>query len=292
MIKFEILLPRKLPAIRYSATWDVDVVIRHLRTMGENESLSLKQLSQKLALLMALVDASRVSELQALDLRYRSYHPEGVIFQLPILGKKRVVGVPPKQVMFGAFPEDSHLCVVKCLRHYEAATSQFRNMELDRHQPLFLSYVWLHAPVTSQRIANWLKEILKNAGVDTTVFKTHSVRGASSTAAAEKGVLMEDILCAANWSTDSTFRRFYYCPNHNNSYATAVLQSRSSDGEQAWVPEAVATGAVDEVSEITVGFLHPNCNIYWWFSPSSDAGLCALDVFGGLYHLMMMVFCT
>ena len=49
------------PQPRYSATWDVDVVIRQ----GENDDLSLKQLSQKLALLMALVDASRVSELQA-----------------------------------------------------------------------------------------------------------------------------------------------------------------------------------------------------------------------------------
>jgi len=62
---------------------------------------------------MALVEASRVSELQALDLRYHLYRPEGV---LPILGKKRVVGAPPKEVMFGAFPKDSRLCVV---RQYE-----------------------------------------------------------------------------------------------------------------------------------------------------------------------------
>ena len=58
------------PKPRYSATWDVDVVIRHLQSLGENEALALKQLSQKLVLLMALVEASRVSELQALDLRF------------------------------------------------------------------------------------------------------------------------------------------------------------------------------------------------------------------------------
>ena len=62
---------------------------------------------------MALVEASRVSEFQALDLRYHFYQPEGVVFQLPTLGKKRVVGALPKEVMFGAFPEDSHLCVVR-----------------------------------------------------------------------------------------------------------------------------------------------------------------------------------
>lgn len=46
--------------------------------IGKNEDLSLKDLSGKLALLMALVSANRTSELQALDLRFRVYTPEGV----------------------------------------------------------------------------------------------------------------------------------------------------------------------------------------------------------------------
>jgi len=200
--------------------------------MGDNKRLPLKQLGQKLALLMALVDASRVSELHALDLRYRTYRPEGVLFQLPTLGKKRVVGAPPKQIMFGAFPDDDCLCVVKCLRQYEAVTAQYRKKQANEPQPLFLSYIQPHGPVTSQRLSHWLKEMLKNAGVDTTVFKAHSVRGASSTAASEKGVLMEDILRTADWSTDSTFRRFYYRPTHDNHYAQAVLQPGPTGGER------------------------------------------------------------
>ena len=65
------------PQPRYTATWDVDIVVRFFQALGDNGILPLKILSQKLALLMALVDASRVSELQALDLRYRLYRPEG-----------------------------------------------------------------------------------------------------------------------------------------------------------------------------------------------------------------------
>ena len=129
------------PQPRYSATWDVDVVIRYLKTMGENDTLSLKQLSQKLALLMALVDASRISELQALDLRYRSYRPEGVVFHMPTLSKKRIVGAPPKQDMFGAFPGDSRLCVIKNLKQYERLTTQHRKKEPGFLQPLFLFYI-------------------------------------------------------------------------------------------------------------------------------------------------------
>ena len=120
------------PQPRYSTTWDVDIVIRYLQSLGSNDGLSLKVLSQKLLFLMALVQASRVSELQALDLRYRTFRSEGVVFVMSILGKKRTAGAPPKQVMFGAFPDDSRLCVVQCLKRYEGVTQQYRTKEPSR----------------------------------------------------------------------------------------------------------------------------------------------------------------
>ena len=58
------------PELRYTRTWDVDIVTRYFSSLGDNSAMSLKQLSYKLAILMALVGASRVSELQALDLRF------------------------------------------------------------------------------------------------------------------------------------------------------------------------------------------------------------------------------
>ena len=36
------------PQPRYSTTWDVDIVIRYLQSLGSNDGLSLKVLSQKL----------------------------------------------------------------------------------------------------------------------------------------------------------------------------------------------------------------------------------------------------
>ena len=58
------------PQPRYTATWDVDIVTTYIQSLGANAALSLKQLSQKLAMLMVLVEASRTSELGALDIRY------------------------------------------------------------------------------------------------------------------------------------------------------------------------------------------------------------------------------
>ena len=63
--------------------------------------------------------------------------------------------------------------------------------------------------------------------MQTSVFKAHSVTGALSTVASKKRVPLEDILHTADWSTDSTFQRFYYQPSHQNNYAQAVLQARS-----------------------------------------------------------------
>jgi len=111
------------PQPRYTTTWDVDVVIKHLQSLGEKENLPLKILTQKLALLMGLIGANRVSELQALDLQFHTYRPEGVCFQLPTLSKKSKTGA---QFTFGAFPTDNCLCVMRCLRQYEVVTLKHR----------------------------------------------------------------------------------------------------------------------------------------------------------------------
>ena len=50
------------PQLRYTSTWDVDIMICYLSSLGDNTALSLKQLGHKLAILMALVTLSREEE--------------------------------------------------------------------------------------------------------------------------------------------------------------------------------------------------------------------------------------
>ena len=200
------------PEPQYSTTWDVSIVLSWIKKLGKNEDLSLKDLSGKLALLMALVSANRTSELQALDLRFRVYTPEGVRFKLASLTKKRKAGAPVRECFYVSFTKDTCLCVVQCLKAYEEATKNHRHMRPDIPAPLFLSYIQPHKPVTSQRIAHWIKDSIKRAGVDTSTFKAHSVRGASASAAASGGLHITDVLKTADWSRESTFKQFYYRP--------------------------------------------------------------------------------
>ena len=46
------------------------------------------------------------------------------------------------------------------------------------------------------------------AGIDTSVFKAHSTRAASSSKASNQGVPLEEILLMADWSGQSTFLKF------------------------------------------------------------------------------------
>ena len=61
---------RRPPQPRYSFTWDVGMVLEHVCSLGKNNDISLKQLSHKLVVLLALSNASRASEIHALDIRY------------------------------------------------------------------------------------------------------------------------------------------------------------------------------------------------------------------------------
>ena len=74
---------------------------------------------------------------------------------------------------------------------------------------LFISFVKPHRAVSSATISRWIKTVLSDAGIDTSIFKAHSVRRAATSAAYNKGVPVEHILKLANWSNESTFRRFY-----------------------------------------------------------------------------------
>ena len=58
---------KNLPKPRYTEVWDVDRVLQHVKRMGENDPLSIKAISEKLAMSIALVSASRCSEIHKLN---------------------------------------------------------------------------------------------------------------------------------------------------------------------------------------------------------------------------------
>ena len=197
------------PVPKYAFTWDVEKVLRLFKEWGKNELLKDKHLSLKLAMLLSLTAASRCSELQLLDLKFLSKFSSRRSFEIHGTMKHLKRNQKPKPIDFYVFSEDEDLCPVKVIDCYEERSRQWRNEEYFPSS-LFLSYVKPHAPLSSQSIARWIKEIIELSGINATVFKAHSVRGAASSKACTKGLSVKDILLKGNWSRESTWQKFYH----------------------------------------------------------------------------------
>ena len=159
-------------------------------------------------MLLSLTRPSRSADLVSLNVDHCQYKPESVVFLPSSLAKQSRQGKPLVEYYFASFPDNKQLCPVETLRQYQLATMPLRK----GHTQLFLATINPHNLVTSCTIAQWLKEVLEMSGIDVTLFTAHSTRGASSSAAAVSGITTTDILKAADWSTESVFRKFYCHP--------------------------------------------------------------------------------
>ena len=63
--------------------------------------------------------------------------------------------------------------------------------------------------MTSTTSERWVVIVLKEAGVNVSIFRAHSTRSASSSKASDKGLNLAEISKAAGWSNAKTFAMFY-----------------------------------------------------------------------------------
>ena len=220
------VLNKRPPKPRYSHTWNVDIMTKYIISLGKNSSLTLKVLSMKLVTLFALTCPERISTLANLDLRHCYVLPEGVSFQLTIPRKTGSVD-KPAEAFFARFNQDKKLCPVECFRHYLKLTRNIRPViPSSLPDKLFISFKRPFKPVTTTTLGRWLRTFMSAAGIDCQIFKAHSVRSASTTAAAKAFVPLSTIMSMADWSSSSTFRTFYYKPLYNSDFAIGVLSSK------------------------------------------------------------------
>ena len=125
------------PLSRYTSTWDVNAVLLYLKSLGPTSDLTLKQLTYKLVMLLALTRPSRSADLSSLSLARRRFCPEGVTFLPATLAKQSRQGKPLVEFFSPCFPHDENLCPVRTLRQYESVTSPLR---LEDQQGLFFGY--------------------------------------------------------------------------------------------------------------------------------------------------------
>ena len=193
------------PALpRYVDTWDVSLELNYIKDQYPLEKLGLKELTLKLVVLISLLSGQRTQILQQLCMKDIILTDSDCTMHITTPLKHTRLGVHQAPIRLPMY-KDSRLCMVHTLRCYLERTMAIRDSETR----LQISFCKPHKSVSTDTVSRWIKSVMTAAGVDTTRYKSHSTRAASTLAAARAGVPVDNILSCAGWSNCETFARFY-----------------------------------------------------------------------------------
>ena len=82
----------------------------------------------------------------------------------------------------------------------------------------FITFGKSHHPASKDSIAWWVKEVIGNSGMNTEIFKSHSTRVASNSAAYKLGVPLQGVLKRGQRSNAGTFFTYYYFSEIEDSF--------------------------------------------------------------------------
>ena len=103
--------------------------------------------------------------------------------------------------------EDELLCPVKCIYAYLAQRSKIISQNFTE---FFITFGKPHHPTSKDSLARWVKEVMGNSGIHAEIFKSHSIRVASNSAAYKLGMALQKVLKRGQWSNAGTFFTYYF----------------------------------------------------------------------------------
>ena len=197
------------PRARYSTTWSIDSLLSFWDTQHENSLLTLKLLTLKTVSLVAISSLSRADELANVLLENHSESEKGLSFILSKAPKNHNRG-PIPLLSVEMIPGRPNICPVVAIREYMRRTQESREVK-DNHprDKLFLSLDSRHCNVKVGTISRWLQQAMHLAGIDTSTFKAHSIRGASVSTMRQRGCSIQQIIKKGRWKSNSVLIRFY-----------------------------------------------------------------------------------
>jgi hypothetical protein len=213
----------KIPTIGKQEIWDIQQLITYVRGWGLNARLDLARLQKKNIIWIGIASVMRprsdLGRLHYRDVAF-SWSEDGQLLGASLTSRepkesqwKTIKIGPAKQAK-----EDD--CPVKTLAKFMDRTASLRHGLPDDHI-LFLIEIEKGEQVHSIKpatAASWIQQTVQEAGIDTKVYKAHSLRAAASTWAVMHGHKIEQVKKHANWSSNSgAFEKYYYKPFNKSS---------------------------------------------------------------------------
>ena len=178
------------PRARYERMWDVNLVLVYLSS-GDSSQLNVKEISHRVATLLAISLLLRVSELADISRESVRILPLEATFNL--LSPRKTQHTGPLQTLSIRRQQEGE-CPVSWLEVYLSRTDHL----LAIGSRLFVGLVKPHMSVGGSTLARWKKSCLAEAEVDMGVFTAHSSRGSSASGAVAGGIPVDTVLRRAN----------------------------------------------------------------------------------------------
>ena len=187
----------------------MSVLFGKYQELPPNDHLDLKALTLKTAMWLTLILCQRAQTTFTLDLRYIKNDTHTIYIAFPSVLKYIRPGRHLKPVILKCYLADTKICPVEVLYRYLKATKEIRKSETK----LLNSFLKPHGVVTVKTISGWIKNSLKEAGIDSNTCQRHSPCSSSSSKAKLNGANITRIFNAGGWSNDHTFPKFCECVN-------------------------------------------------------------------------------
>ncbi|CEI87698.1 hypothetical protein RMCBS344292_02107 [Rhizopus microsporus] len=176
----------KTPTIGKQEIWDIQQIIVYVRGWGPNASLGLARLQKKTIIWIGIASIMRLcSDLG--KLQYRdvdlSLSEDGQLLEVSLTSREpREIQWKTIKVGTAEQAKDDD-CPVRASTEFMDRTASLRHGLPDNHT-LFLAdiekgeQIYSIKPATA---ASWIQQTMQEAGIDTKVYKLHSLRAAAST---------------------------------------------------------------------------------------------------------------
>ena len=128
--------------------------------------------------------------------------PDKVIFHIIELTKCSKPTRPNQPVVYRAYVEDELLCPVKRTYTY---LSQQSEIVTQNFTEFFITFGKPHHPASRDLLAQCVKVVMENSGIDIEIFKPHINRVALNSAAYKLGMPLQELLKRGQWSNAGTF---------------------------------------------------------------------------------------
>lgn len=213
------------PNPKYDSTWNTNDVLSHLSNIYPYENVSLADLSYKTCTLLAIASAQRMQTISSIKLNNICKQDNIIMIKITDLIKTSRPGACQPLIRLPYIHENPSICPALAVKTYLDKTQSLRHGLPNEH--LFIGIRKPHKNVGSQTLAHWVKKILKDSGIDISLFGAHSTRSASTSAAHRSGVNLEVVRKAAGWSDSSNVFLKYYQRDirstNNNDFVNGVF---------------------------------------------------------------------